>query len=248
VLATLAGLVLVVAALATTGLNLAPTAGSGTDTRSVSTALGSANQAAVTVHFGAGDLNIGPIVQASPDQLAEMTYQGPADMAIAPRYSASGGVGRLDYETTSRPGPGFPPIFGSRDNETMHLNVDLSPKVPIASLNLQSGATNAHLNLSSLNVSSMDISVGAASAWIRLPEAAGKTTAHISGGAATITIEVPQGVAAQVRHHGGLSTLDIDETRFPLVSEGLYRSADYGTNPNQVDLSIETGLTTIVVR
>jgi hypothetical protein len=114
-------------------------------------------------------------------------------------------------------------------------------------LNVQTGATEAHLDLSNLKVNSMDFSVGAANAWIRLPQAAGPTTAHISSGAATITLEVPQGVAAQIHHSGGLSTVDINQTRFPLVSEGLYRSPDYATAQNTVDMTIETGLTTIAV-
>jgi len=249
VLASLATLVLVAGAFATS-LTLGQTPASGAVTRTVPTDLGGATQATVTIRFGAGELNIGPLVQPGPDQLAVMTYAGPAELAPQPSYSpTAGGVGRLDYQTTdARAGPRFPPFFGSRDTETMRMDVNLAPNVPIASLQVQTGATNAHLDLSNLNVNSTDISVGAASAWIRLPEAAGKTTTHISSGAATITLEIPQRVAAQVRHSGGLSTLDIDESRFPLVSEGLYRSTDYGSASNQVDLSLDTGLTTIVVR
>ena len=36
--------------------------------------------------------------------------------------------------------------------------------------------------------------------------------------------------------------MDIDQDRFPLVSDGLYRSPDYATAQNKVDLTIETGL------
>jgi hypothetical protein len=247
VLAAVATLVLVVGAFATT-LAGGPRAAS--VTRSIPTPLAGSAQAAVTIHFGAGELDIGPLLQPSADQLAVMTYEGPADLATEPRYTpAASGVGRLDYQTPdSRGAPRFPPFFGSGNADNLHLDVNLSPTVPITSLQVQMGATNAHLDLSTLKVNSTDISVGAASAWVRLPESAGQTTAHISSGAATITVEIPQGVAAQVRHKGGLSTLDIDETRFPLVSDGLYRSSDYGSATNQVDLSIETGLTTIVVR
>jgi hypothetical protein len=249
VLASVATLVLIAGAFAT-NLNLgASAAASGAVTRAVPTNLAGATQATVTVRFGAGELNIGPLVQPGSDQLALMTYAGPAELEPTPRYSpTSGGVGRLEYQTTdAHAAPRLPPFFGSRDTETVHMDLNLAPNVAIASLQVQTGATNAHLDLSNLNVNSTDISVGAASAWIRLPEAAGKTTTHISSGAATITLEIPQGVAAQVRHSGGLSTLDIDETRFPEVSDGLYRSADYGSASNQVDLSIDTGLTTIVV-
>jgi hypothetical protein len=246
ILAVVGALVLVMGGLAMSP-GMAPSAASGAVTRSLSTDLGGATQAAVSVHFGAGALNIGPLVQPGPDQLAMMTYEGPAELAAEPRYvPTTGGIGRLDYQINTRPGPGFLPFFGG-SSDTPQMDVNLAPNVPIASLIVQMGASDAHLDLSNLKVTSTDISLGAASAWIRLPQAAGVTTAHISGGAATITVEIPQGVGTQIRHTGGLETVDIDQTRFPLVSEGLYRSADYATAPNKVDLSIETGLTTIEV-
>jgi len=127
------------------------------------------------------------------------------------------------------------------------MDLALSPNVPIASLNVQTGATQAHLDLSSLRVSALDVSVGAATAWMRLPANAGLTTAHISGGASTIALEIPQGVAAQIQLQGGLTTVKVDESRFPQVSDNLYRSPDYDTAQNKVDVTIETGVTTIQV-
>jgi Domain of unknown function (DUF5668) len=246
VLASVAALVLVVGVFAT-GISMAPSVASGAVTRSIPTDLGGATQAAVTIRFGAGQLNIGPLIDPKPEQLAVMTYTGPSELASEPRYVTTvGGTGRLDYQTSTRTGPNFIPFIGGR-SDSMQMDVNLSPTVPIASLNVQTGATEAHLDLSNLKVNSMDFSVGAANAWIRLPQAAGPTTAHISSGAATITLEVPQGVAAQIHHSGGLSTVDINQTRFPLVSEGLYRSPDYATAQNTVDMTIETGLTTIAV-
>jgi Domain of unknown function (DUF5668) len=246
VLAAVAALVLVVGAIATTGLSMAPANASGTVTRSIPTDLGGATQAAVTVRFGAGELNVGSLVQPAPAQLAVMTYTGPSELAPVPSYSAIGGAGRLEYETSSRSSPSLIPWFGGSGSDSMRMDVNLAPNVPIASLNVQTGATNAHMDLSNLQVSSLDMSVGAATAWTRLPEV-GKTVVHISSGAATVTLEIPQGVAAQIHHKGGLSTFDIDQTRFPLVSEGLYRSPDFSTAQNTVDVSIDTGLTTIAV-
>lgn len=247
VMALLGVLVLVGGTIAL-GLSMGPSAAANAVDRSTATALGGATQAAVILRFGAGELNMGPLVAPGPDQLAVMDYSGPAELVPEPRYSPTvGGIGRLEYQLSTRsPGPGFIPFLGGR-SDALHMDVNLNPNVPIASLNVQMGATDAHLDLSNLKVASTDISLGAASAWLRLPEAAGVTTAHISGGAATITIEVPQGVAAQIRHSGGLETVDIDQDRFPLVGDGVYRSPGYDAATNKVDLTIETGLTTIEV-
>ena len=73
------------------------------------------------------------------------------------------------------------------------------------------------------------------------------TTAHISGGASTITLEIPQGVAARIQQRGGLNTLNVDQGRFPQQQEGVYRSTDYDTAQNKLDVTLETGVTTIQV-
>jgi cell wall-active antibiotic response 4TMS protein YvqF len=236
------------------GITLRPDAptSSGAGGPSISTTaqtdLGGANQAAVTVRFGAGQLVLGPIEQAPSNALASMTYQGPPQLEPHAQYNvAAAGVGQLEYQSTNRGGPGFLPFFGGRSDEA-HLQLDLAPAVPIASLNIQTGATDARLDLSNLHVAALDMSIGAATAWVRFPEGAGLTNVHIRGGASTITLEVPDGVSAQIQHQGGLSTLNVDQSRFPQVSDSMFRSPDYETATNKVDVVIETGVTTISVQ
>jgi cell wall-active antibiotic response 4TMS protein YvqF len=242
----LLGAVVLVCGAVVTNWNVG-TSGSGpSTTRSVQTNLEGASQAAVTVRFGAGQLNVGPIEEPQPNELATMTYQGPAELAPVPRYQrVNGGVGQLEYQTNGRPGT-FP-FSGGRSDNTARADLNFAPNVPITSFVVQTGATEAHLDLSTLRVSAIDMSIGAATAWVRLPEAAGSTTAHISGGASTITLEIPQGVAAQIQLRGGLSTLNIDQTRFPQVGDNQYRSPDYATAQNKVDITLETGVSTIQV-
>jgi hypothetical protein len=177
-----------------------------------------------------------------------MNYQGPRELVPEPRYSpGSGGIGQLEYQSTGHPGPGFIPFVDGRSDAAARFDLSVAPNVPITSLIIQAGATDAHLDLSSLRVSRMDLSIGAATAWIRFPEAAGATTAHISGGASTITLEIPQGVAARIQHRGGLNTIHVDQTRFPQQTEGVYSSPDYDTAQNKLDVTLETGVTTIQV-
>jgi hypothetical protein len=174
-----------------------------------------------------------------------MTYEGPPNLMPQVNYSVTGDLGHLDYATNDH-GGGFVPLVGGQSN-TPRLNLNLNPNVPITSLSLKSGATDARLDLSALHVSDLDMSVGAASTWIRLPQAAGSTTVRIAGGASTITLEIPQEVAAQIRHRGGLSTVNVDQSRFPSVGDGMYRSPNYETAQNKVDVNLETGITTIQV-
>src|SRR5437868_6967787 len=247
-LAGVAAVVLVVGAIVTNSGPMGASRGE-TQTQATQTDLDGATQAAITVRFGAGQLNVGPIAQPQPNQLAIMNYQGPPELAPVPRYtSLRGGTGQLEYQTSGRSGPSFMPFINPHNDAAAHADLNIAPTVPISSLNVQTRAADAHLDLSHLNVSSLDMSIGAATAWIRFPENASTTTAaHISGGASTITLEIPQGVAAQIQQRGGLSTFNIDQSRFPQVSEGLYRSPDYTSSTNKLDLNLETGVTTLQV-
>ncbi|HEX8969506.1 MAG TPA: DUF5668 domain-containing protein [Chloroflexota bacterium] len=218
-------------------------------TNVVQTGLSGSTQATVTLRFGAGQLNIGPLQSPRPDDLATMTYEGPPQLAVEPRYTVTnGGIGRLEYQTTGRPssGPGWWPFASSRPGGAS-VDIGLSPNVPIPSLTVETGAADAHLDLSSLRVSTVDLSVGAATAWVQFPASVAQTRANIRGGASTITIVVPPGVAAQIQHRGGLSTLHVDQNRFPPVGDGTYRSPDYLSAANKLELNIETGITTIQV-
>jgi len=212
-------------------------------TETVDVPLQGARQAAVSIRFGAGQLSVGPELASTPGQLASMTFTGPADQVPAPSFSVVGDTGRLDFA-----GSGRGTVMGPFGNSaaTTNLEINLNRDVPITSLNVQAGATDARLDLSSLRVNNVDMAVGAAQTWVRMPES-GQTAAHISGGASKITIEIPPNVAARIRHSGGLSGLQVDRSRFPAQGEDVNQSPDWETAQNRVDITVETGLTTIQV-
>jgi len=81
---------------------------------------------------------------------------------------------------------------------------------------------------------------------VRLPQAAGRTSVSVRGGVSDLTFEVPRGVA-DIRTSNGLGSREIDERRLPLGA-GHYRSVDYDTATNRVEMAIELGIATLRVR
>jgi Domain of unknown function (DUF5668) len=244
-LAGLAAVVLILGSIA--AMSSLPVERPRTSTQTAQTSLGGASQAAVTVRFGAGQLTIGPLLQPDLDQLATMTYDGPTDQEAQLSYSAESG--RLDIQTVGRETEheGVPFWLTGGRTDTSRMDINLNPSVPITILNVQTGATEARLDLSNLRINSLDMSVGAATTWVRFPQAGGAVTARIRGGASSIALEIPQNVAAQIRHRGGLSSLNVDQSRFPPAGDNVYRSRDYDSAQNKVDLTLDTGVTSIQV-
>jgi hypothetical protein len=79
-----------------------------------------------------------------------------------------------------------------------------------------------------------------------LPEAAGATSVRAEAGAASLTFEVPDGVAARIRTRMALGSTRIDEARFPRVGDG-FQSMDYGSALNRIDLDIQGGVGSLQV-
>jgi hypothetical protein len=219
------------------------------ETRTFEQPLQGATQADIRVEFGAGRLEVGAL-PAGGDKLSTATYEGPAELLPRePRASVSNGRAEVRYTLGNGDrGPInlLPLLSGERRSPS--LSVALAPGVQ-QNLRITAGASEARVDLSKLRVSQLDLETGASTTWLRLPEAAGTTTAQVQAGAAQVEIELPEGVAAQVRYEGGLSALHVENPR--LVREGgdgRYRTADYETNPNKVELRIETGASTVTVR
>lgn len=122
----------------------------------------------------------------------------------------------------------------------------LTERVPL-SLEVNAGAASMDFDLTALQVKFFKLATGASSTQLKLPAQAGQTVVEIEGGAASYHITVPQGVAARVSMEGGLSSLDIDEDRFPRQAGGYYQSPDYGSAANRADIRIEGGASSITV-
>lgn len=251
----IAGVALAVAGAFATGSPMFRDSARPPETRSFTQALQGATQGNVNLRFGAGRLAVETLPERAPDTLAVMDYRGPEGMRVERSYRVRNGTGELEYSLRGRDGffP-FPIPFmvpGTSRGPASQMDVRLSPDVPLT-LNVQVGAAEGRIDLSGLRLSRLDLQTGASTTWLRLPEAAGQTTARVSGGAATIDIEIPPTVAAQIRYEGGASTLDLDQARFPSTASSSeirrYRSPDYDTAANRVDLAIEIGAATVTIR
>ena len=117
--------------------------------------------------------------------------------------------------------------------------IGLTTEVPL-DLRVDTGASKATLDLGGLRLRSLDLQTGASETRVLLPRAAGATTVTAQAGAASLTIEVPAGVAARIRTRMALGA-QIDQVRFPVSGDG-YESPDYATATNRVDIDVQGGV------
>jgi hypothetical protein len=203
--------------------------------RPASIDLEGATSARVKLNHGAGELTLG--AGASPTMLAEGSFGGGLDYrtnrrgdVLEARLGVPGGVIVSPFSWA----PG-----------ALDWNMRLNSTIPIE-LECETGASKTLLDLRDLKVTAVELETGASKTDVVLPANAGYTKVKIEAGAAAVDITVPGGVAARISNQSGLSSIRIDQTRFP-GSGNRFESPDYATAANKVDIQIETGVGSVTV-
>jgi hypothetical protein len=184
----------------------------------------------VVVKFGAGTLEVG---RGSPGVLVEGTLEGGARRREL-------GANRVELESDVMQ---IVPAFG----QTQRWRLGLAPDLPIR-LRLEGGASRSTLDLTDLGVTDVIVKTGASDTRVVLPRAVERCTVRIEAGAAQVTIEVPEGVAASIRSTMGLGTTNVAEGRFPRSGDGRWRSPDFDAAPYRAEIEISGGVGTAHIR
>lgn len=197
-----------------------------------------AGEGQIRVRHGAGVLRIDAGVD--PQALLSGTFAGGLDY----RADRSGGVLNVDMQVPHQGIWFFAPWQWWRGGG-LAWTFGLNPEIPL-SLRMETGAGEANVDLTDLQVTDLRLQTGASSTRLALPAQAGHTRARIEGGAASISVRVPTGVAARIETSGGLASISVDRDRFPRQGR-IYQSLDYEAAENRIDLRVEIGAGSISI-
>jgi hypothetical protein len=211
----------------------------GVESADVSVPLGGAAAARLTLKHGAGQLSVRS--GAAADLLLTGVCRGGVDKDIRPEGDHLDVTLRVPAQDW---GPWMWPGVWGRGG--LDWNLSLNPSVPLV-LALETGASECRLDLSQLCVTDLSIKTGASSTVVTLPAQAGYTRVRLESGAASVKVQVPDGVAARVRGVMGVGALNVDGRRFPQRG-GEYQSADFETAAHRVEIEVEGGVGAVEVR
>lgn len=200
--------------------------------------LEAAKSVRLKVKHGAGRLRLS--AGAGPANLAEGDFMGGLDL----RMEDEGQEMDVEMSVPSRNFPTGPWFWG---RSSLDWDVKLTSEVPIR-LDIRTGASEADINLASLQVSELRLSTGASSTRLALPDAAGFTRAKIEAGAASINVRVPSGVAARIHTEGGLASISVDKSRFEALGSGYYQSTEFDSAENKVEINVSAGVGSVDIR
>jgi hypothetical protein len=199
-----------------------------------------AKRAKVQMRFGAGHLTVAG--GAAGSNVADGSFRGgvEATRRIAGQEVHVGLRVPSDFFLT------FLSPWTWWGGERLEWQARLTESVPLA-LDVETGASEASLDLSRLKLDTLRLASGASSVEVTMPAGAGRTDARIESGAASLAVEIPQGVAARIEIESGLANARVDTRRFPRSGK-TYQSPDFDTAANRLDLHIEAGVASIDIR
>lgn len=197
-------------------------------TETLSIPLDGLSEAHVKLGFGGGVMTLGV---AEPDILLSGTF----DEGVINRSTQAG---RVELEPVN---PGRKLLDGCRT----HWDVKLTSEIPV-DLSIESGANQSTLDLTPLRIRRLELHTGASDTTMKLP-AQGRTDVRVECGFAQVAIEVPAGVAANVKGGVWLGKTEVDQARFPKTADG-WRSPDFETAEDRVEIAISGGFGTVIVR
>ncbi len=206
------------------------------ESRDIIVGLESAAEAEIQLDYGAGELRVES--GAGPSELLNGTFEGGVEHHVRREGD------RTKVRIGSTPGILSLVHWGPHYSRSWH--VQLTDQIPIT-LIVKTGASDCRLDLEHLKVTALHLKSGASSTVVTLPANAGYTEVHGSSGAASVSLRIPEGVAARIQTHGGLSSTSVDQRRFPRQG-GYYISPNYETAENQADIRLEMGVGSISIR
>lgn len=199
-----------------------------------------AERAKIRLKHGGGKLRVSG--GAGPDVLASGSFAGGVDSRVQSTGSSLDVVLKPDRHA-------FPDLFlpwNWTSRTGLSWDLSLSEAVDL-DLTLETGASETELYLRDLQVKNLILKTGASATSVVLPEGAGLTTVRVEAGAASVKLEVPEHTAARIEAEAGLASIEINEERFPRAGSG-YQSPHYQDADHKIDLKVQTGLGSIVIR
>lgn len=210
------------------------------ESETVSIPIKNARRAIINLSHGIGKL----VMEPGTDR--DVLMHGTFKRGVVHSTDEQGDTVKVDLRLTKAGFPviAFPSFFGP--NQQFKWNIQLTKEVPLE-LVMKIGVNEAYLDFTELNIEKLRLETGVSSTTLKLPSSVSYTNAVVSSGVASLTIHVPEQVAAKIRFSGGLMDFKIDKSRFPKTA-GYYQSPDYETASQKVDLKIDGGIGSVHIQ
>jgi hypothetical protein len=234
--AELAAVLIVVLAItgAAAYVALGPAIPTGTQTLDISGGVGSLKQASARIDAGGAQMTVVGTDTGADLYRAHIQYSGgKPDVSFD---SASG-----DLHISQGNASGF--FFQDRRFVIdLQLNTSVTWKIAV-----DSGASSDTLKLSNVHVADIELNTGASHEDITVGSPSGSVPITVDGGALTVNVHRPKGVAASVAVSGGAVNLTFDGRQSHAVGTVTAQTSDYNSASDRYQIQVNGGASNVTV-
>lgn len=256
-------IVLAIAVFVVLAAIIAPPLGIGvleTNSGTYTEQLADAESARINLHHGVGDLNVTALENSDLLFSAEATYLGEVDFTVRGTAQRQIDFGQNAVSTSGWMVPA----------EDLYWNIGLTPEIPLR-LELNTGVGDTNLDLTALNLESLNVNGGVGHVNVALPEQDASYQVDISGGVGSVDVEIPENTDIIITVEGGVGDLRLNLPEgAPVrvsVSSGLgnsqiaswlervdtgdrqvWQSANYDAAARRITVDVSSGLGNLIIR
>lgn len=147
----------------------------------------------------------------------------------------------LNFRKRDRKGRGFK--MDDMDGNETRLSLNQNP---VWDITVEMGAGETNFDLANFKVRSLHFEGGAASFEAKIGSKMPMTDVSVETGVASVEIEVPKESGARITVDSGLSSKDFNG--FAKQADGTYKTSNYDSAANKVNISLKGGLSSFEVR
>lgn len=234
--AELAAVLIVVLAIcgAAAYVALGPAIPTGTQTLGVSGGVGSLKQASVRIDVGAAQITMVGRDTGEDLYRAHIEYSG-----RKPEVKFDSSTGDLHISQGNTSGLFF-------QNRRFVLDLDLNTGVTWK-VAVDSGASSDSFKLSNVPLSAIELNTGASREDITVGSPSGSVPITVNGGALTVNVHRPKGVAASVAVSGGAVNLTFDGRQSHAVGTVTAQTSDYNGASDRYQIQVNGGASNVTV-
>jgi len=193
----------------------------------------------VRLEVGVGRLQVVPLKDSGNLYEAQIDYDK-GRTTLTHDATVSGDTAHVELKGTQS---GWVP-FGRSSTDTWR--VWLNPNVPVR-LDIVAGVNRSDLDLTGIQLTRLNLNVGVGQTTAIL-SGEGAYEASINGGVGALTVEIPRGMEARIRIDSGVGAVEVDERFAREGKSKYYVSQGYATAKDKLDLDIDGGVGSIIVR
>ncbi len=119
------------------------------------------------------------------------------------------------------------------------LNIRLNPKVAW-DFDVNLGASKSKFDLSKFDVRNLSLETGATSTYVKFGDRSEDTNVDIQMGAASLTLEIPKGVGAEINSDMALIAKHFDG--FSKKGDGYYVTDNFESSQKKIKINVEGGV------